>query len=53
MLCKAVLDALVEAKFLCVRPNGTYARTVDGQEVPRPRSGKADLGAGAQVVMAS
>jgi hypothetical protein len=53
MLCKTVLDALVEAKFLCVKPNGTYARAIDGQDVPRPRSAKADLGAGARVVMAS
>lgn len=34
--CQAVLDALVDAKFLCVKPNGTYARTSDGQH-PKPR----------------
>ena len=53
MLCKAVLDALVDARFLSVRPNGTYVRAIDGQAVFRPRSAKADLGAPGRVVMAS
>ncbi len=35
--CQAVLDALVDAKFLCVKPNGMYARASDGQHAkPRP-----------------
>jgi DNA-binding GntR family transcriptional regulator len=34
-LCQAVLHALVEAKFLCVKPNGTYVRMTEG-DVPRP-----------------
>lgn len=35
--CQAVLDALVDANFLCVKPNGTYARVSDGQHAkPRP-----------------
>ena len=38
-LCKAVLDALVDAKFLCVRSNGVYTRLTDG-EVARPPSAK-------------
>ena len=42
VLCKAVLDALVDEKFLCVKTNGAYARLTDG-EVPRPRPAKADL----------
>jgi hypothetical protein len=29
-LCKAVLDALVEAKFLRVNASGAYARLTDG-----------------------
>jgi hypothetical protein len=29
-LCQGVLDALVDAKFLCVRPDGTYGRLTDG-----------------------
>ena len=52
-LCKTVLDALVETKFLCVGPNGMYARTTDGEGVPRRRAAKADLGTGARAVMAS
>jgi hypothetical protein len=43
-LCKQVLDALVEGKFLCVRSDGAYARLIDG-EVARPRPAKADLSA--------
>ena len=49
--CQAVLDALVDAKFLCVKSNGTYARLTDG--VPRPRPAKADLGVEPRVVAAS
>ena len=52
-LCQTVLDALVEAKFLCVKPYGTYARAVDGRDFPRPRSAKEDLGAGTRVGIAS
>jgi hypothetical protein len=33
-LCKAVLDALVDAEFLCVKSNGMYARLTEG-EIPR------------------
>lgn len=40
--CQAVLNALVDAKFLCVKPNGTYARTSDGQ-YPKPRPIEAGL----------
>jgi DNA-binding IclR family transcriptional regulator len=29
-LCQRMLDTLVEAKFLCVNQDGTYARPVDG-----------------------
>ena len=52
-LCKAVLDALVEARFLCVKPNGTYARAIDGQDAARLRSARADLGRGVPGAMAS
>jgi hypothetical protein len=34
-LCKDILDALVEQKFLSLRSDGTYARLIDG-EIPRP-----------------
>jgi hypothetical protein len=40
--CKAVLDALVEEKFLCVKVNGAYARATEG-EVPRPFPAKSEL----------
>jgi hypothetical protein len=52
-LCKKVLDALVEAKFLCVRPGGAYARLIDDDDIPRPRPVKAELGAGTRIMMAS
>ena len=41
-LCKAALDSLVNAKFLCTKLDGTYGRFTDG-EVSRPRRAKADL----------
>ena len=44
MICQRVLDALVDMKFLCVRPNGVYARLDDGADNPRPDSSKAGLG---------
>ncbi len=39
-VCKGVLDALVDAKFLRARPDGTYTRLFDG-EFPHPRPAKA------------
>ncbi|MDP9227293.1 MAG: hypothetical protein M3P18_26290 [Actinomycetota bacterium] len=53
MLCKMMLDALVEAKFLCVNSNKTYARLIDGRDLLRPRLAKADLRAGKRAVTAS
>jgi hypothetical protein len=32
-LCKKLLDALVDAKFLCVKADGAYARTSEGEFV--------------------
>jgi len=40
--CRAVLDALVDARFLRVAPDGRYARSGDG-ESPRPRPARAEL----------
>jgi len=34
-LCRTVLDALVEARFLCVKPAGSYARLTD-RDTPWP-----------------
>jgi hypothetical protein len=42
VLCKMVLDALVDAKFLCVKSGGAYARLTDG-DVPRSSPAKADF----------
>lgn len=42
-LCQGVLDTLVDTKFLCVKPNGAYARLTDGADIPRPHPAKADL----------
>jgi hypothetical protein len=39
-ICHVVLETLVEAKFLCTKSNGVYARLTEG-DIPRPA--KADL----------
>jgi hypothetical protein len=41
-LCQTVLDALVTARFLCVKADGTYARLTEGY-MPRPRPVKAHM----------
>lgn len=43
-LCQRVLDALVEAHFLCLKPDGTYARVTDGTHPPHPQPTKAAPG---------
>jgi hypothetical protein len=40
--CRAVLDVLVSEKFLCAKPDGTYARLTDGV-MWRPRPAKVEL----------
>jgi hypothetical protein len=40
--CERVLQELVNAKFLCVKPDGQYARLTEGG-VSRPRAAKASL----------
>ncbi len=42
VVCQGVLDALVDANFLCIRADGTYTRATDG-EPPRARLAKAEL----------
>jgi len=39
-VCKAVLDALVDAQFLSVNAHGMYTRATDGAW-PRPRTAKS------------
>jgi hypothetical protein len=51
-LCQAVLDALVDAKFLCVKPDGAYTRLTDGA-VLRLRPAKAHLGVQKRVAAAT
>jgi hypothetical protein len=41
-LCKKLLDALVDAKFLCIKADGAYARTSEG-ELPPVRAPKAGI----------
>jgi hypothetical protein len=43
-ISQLVLDALVEAKFLCCKRDGRYARLTDGATAaPRPHPAKADI----------
>lgn len=39
-LCRLALDGLVEATFLCVTSNGSYARLTAGNHTPPPRAAK-------------
>jgi hypothetical protein len=41
-MCQLMLDSLVDEEFLCVRSDGHYALSKDG-EIPYPRAAKADL----------
>ena len=41
--CQMVLDTLVNANFLCVKPDGHYARLAE-DHFSRPRHVKANLG---------
>jgi hypothetical protein len=51
-LCKMVLDALVDERFLCVKSGEVYARVSD-VEMSRPRAAKADLRVEQSVAKAS
>jgi len=51
-LCKRMLDALVDERFLYVKSGGVYARVSD-VEMSRPRAAKADLRARQSVAKAS
>ena len=53
MICQSALDSLVDAKFLCVKADGKYARSTDGAVILRPRVAKADLGIGTLAKQAS
>ena len=51
-LCQMVLDSLVDEKFLCVNPDGHYARLTDG-EISYPRPANPDVRAVAGFPQAS
>ena len=51
--CQRVLDMLVEMKFLCVKPDGAYARLTDGADYRRPPAAKAEFKAGSRSLKAS
>ena len=53
LVCQPLLDELVEAKFLCVKTDGTYARSTEGEMISRPRAAKADLATDARAKRAS
>jgi hypothetical protein len=42
-LCQRALETLVAVRFLCIKPNGVYARLSDGADRPYPQPAKADL----------
>lgn len=50
--CQTVLDALVEAKFLCLKLDGHYARLTEG-DFPYPHPAKADIRIGHRAAGAS
>jgi hypothetical protein len=39
--CQRVLDMLIDMNFLCLKPDGAYARVSDGADSPRPHPAKA------------
>ena len=52
-MCQQVLDSLLESKFLCLKPDGAYARATDGADRPRAHPAKAHLDAGTRSSRAS
>ena len=47
-MCKAALDALVKAQFLCLKSDGTYIRLTEGRAtLPRPAMAAGHSVAGA------
>ena len=52
-MCQRALDSLVELSFLCLKPDGAYARATDGADHPRPHSVKTHLETGTRSARAS
>jgi len=42
-MCLEVLEALVQEQFLCVKPDGSYARATEGRLPQRGRAAKAGV----------
>lgn len=42
-VCQVVLDALVDAKFLCLKSDGVYGRLTDGA-IARPALSEGEVG---------
>jgi hypothetical protein len=42
-LCDTLLDALVDEKFLCVKPDGQYMRLLTDGEISSPQAARASL----------
>jgi hypothetical protein len=53
VMCQSVLDSLVDAKFLCLNFDGTYARSTGGEMISGPRAAKAYLSADGRAKQAS
>src|ERR1700720_731915 len=52
-ICQLALDSLWKSNFLCLKPDGAYARATDGVDHPRPHPVKAHLESGARSARAS
>jgi hypothetical protein len=52
-MCQLALDSLLESNFLCLKPDGAYARTIDGADYPHPHDVKALLETGKRSARAS
>jgi hypothetical protein len=52
-VCQLALDSLLESKFLCLKPDGAYARVTDGADHPRLHPVKAHLETGTRPARAS
>jgi DNA-binding GntR family transcriptional regulator len=44
--CREALERLVDTRFLCIKPDGTYARAFDGADTTRRNPAKANLRSG-------
>ena len=51
--CQRVLDMLVEMQFLCVKPDGAYARLTEGSDLLRAQPAKVELGTGTRSLKVS